>query len=133
MIGNRDWSIVMSRNAKLFFNSASNKYVVIPYDFDYSNIVDASYRRETRPESMVHPYDRIFEGEYFKTRASAMLLSFDTLKPLILERLTSAENPMDESQRKKISKYFETWFTYIEKTKPVELKYGMVFPYKGGL
>ena len=133
MIGNRDWSIVMSRNAKLFFNSFTNKYVVIPYDFDYSNIVDASYRRETRPVTMLHHFDRIYEGEYFHTRAGAMLLSFDTLKPVILERLTSAENPMDDIQRKKIYKYFETWFTHIEKSKPIDLKYGMVCPYKGGL
>ena len=133
MIGNRDWSIVMSRNAKLFFNSTTNKYVVIPYDFDYSNIVNASYRRETRPETMLHPFDRIYEGEYFQTSAGAMLLSFDTLKPVILEKLISAENPMDESQRKKIHKYFDTWFTYIEKSKPIDLKYGMVCPYKGGL
>ena len=133
MIGNRDWSIVMSRNAKLFFNSTLNKYVVIPYDFDYSNIVGASYRRETRPETMLHQYDRLYEGEYFTTKAADILISFTALKPILLDRVLSANNPMDENERKKIYKYLETWFKEIEKSKPDELKYGMVCPYKGGL
>lgn len=133
MIGNRDWSIVMSRNAKLFFNTTINKYVVIPYDFDYSNIVGASYRRETRPETMLHPYDRLYEGEYFNSRSGDILTSFVALKPILLDRVNSANNPMEENDRKKIYKYLETWFKEIEKSKPEELKYGMVCPYKGGL
>ena len=133
MIGNRDWSIVMSRNAKLFFNDSIYKYVVIPYDFDYSNIVGASYRRETRPETMLHPYDRLYEGEYFNSRSGDILISFTALKPIILDRVNSASNPMEENDRKKIYKYLETWFKEIEKSKPDELKYGMVCPYKGGL
>jgi hypothetical protein len=133
MIGNRDWSIIMSRNAKLFFNNNLNKYIVIPYDFDYSNIVGASYRRETRPASMLDQYDRLYEGEYFKNRAGDILTSFTALKPILLDRVMSAYNPMDVSDRKKIYKYLETWFNYVEKAKPGELKYGMMCPYKGGL
>ena len=133
MIGNRDWSIIMSRNAKLFFNSTLDKYVVIPYDFDYSNIVSASYRRETRPETMLHQYDRLYEGEYFKNYSGDILMSFVSLKPIVLDRVVSASNPMEENERKKIYKYLDTWFTSIEKAKPGELKYGMVCPYKGGL
>ena len=69
MIGNLDWSLVMARNIKLFKHPGLHKCIVIPYDFDYSNVVDASYRRESRPANMVHPFDRYFQGEYFKTRA----------------------------------------------------------------
>ena len=123
----------MSRNAKLFFNSTLDKYVVIPYDFDYSNIVSASYRRETRPETMLHQYDRLYEGEYFKNYSGDILMSFISLKPIVLDRVVSASNPMEENERKKIYKYLDTWFTSIEKAKPGELKYGMVCPYKGGL
>lgn len=133
MIGNRDWSIIMSRNAKLFFNTTTNKYVVIPYDFDYSNIVGASYRRETRPATMLHQYDRLYEGEYFSNRAGDILISFAALKPILLNSVNTASNPMQENERKSIYKYLDTWFKNIEKSKPEELKYGMICPYKGGL
>jgi hypothetical protein len=133
LIGNRDWSIVMSRNAKLFYDSRLHKYIVIPYDFDYSNIVAPSYRRETRPQSMVNPYDRIYQGEYFKTKSGDILKSFTANKSIILERVMTAPNPMNEGRRKNIAKYFETWFSQIEKSSVKDLNYGIVVPYKWSL
>jgi hypothetical protein len=133
LIGNRDWSIVMSRNAKLFFNPTIGKYNVIPYDFDYSNIVGASYRRETRPEKMTHTFDRLYQGEYFIPRSGEILKTFHANEARILEKVSSVPNPMDEAKRKKIARYFESWFDYIDKSSAKDLHYGMVMPYKGGL
>lgn len=133
LIGNRDWSIVMSRNAKLFYDSISSHYVVIPYDFDYSNIVGATYRRETRPENMTHPLERIYQGEYFKDKSGEILKKFQESQDIILNRVATAPNPMDEGERKKIVKYFETWFSQIKKMKVEDLPYGFILGYKGGL
>ncbi len=133
LIGNRDWSVVASRNAKLFYDPAIGLYVVIPYDFDYSNIVGASYRRGTLPKTMIHPYDRIYEGEYFKDKAGKMLKSFYEFQPSILDAVNSAHNPMDAERRKKICRYFELWFSMVKNHKPEGLSYGTVCPYKGGL
>jgi hypothetical protein len=133
MIGNRDWSIIQSRNAKLFYDSLAGKYIVIPYDFDYSNVIGASYRRETRPETMEHPLDRIYQGEYFMGRSAQILIDFQQYEDVIENRVMEAPNPMDEQARKKVVKYFETWFAQVTKTSPIDLRYGLVIPYKGGL
>lgn len=133
MIGNRDWSIIMSRNAKLFFDPVIGQYIVIPYDFDYSNVVGASYRRESRPETMVHPYDRIYQGEYFVNRSGEILTSFLRQKEKVLENIDQSNGLMDNATRKKIAKYCETWFQFVSKVPAAELTYGMVIPYKGGL
>ena len=82
---------------------------------------------------MLHTYDRMYQGEYFNNRAGDILISFAAFKPVVLDIVNSANNPMDENERKKIDKYLETWFKEIEKSKPGDLKYGMVCPYKGGL
>lgn len=133
LIGNRDWSVVMSRNAKLFYDSLQAKYIVIPYDFDYSNVVGASYRRETRPATMVNPYDRIYQGEYFKSRAAEMLRTFASSRSIILDRVNTAPNPISDARRKSIYRYFELWFDQVEKASARELQYGMVVPYQGNL
>ena len=132
MIGNRDWSIVMSRNAKLFYDSTAGKFIIIPYDFDYSNVVSASYRRETRPPEMQNTYDRIYQGEYFSTQSGDILKSFLQSKNTVLEKVQSAEIQMNDERRKRISKYFELWFDFVEKRSIKELQYGTVIPYKGG-
>ena len=133
LIGNRDWSIVSSRNAKLFYDPAIQKYKVIPYDFDYSNIVGASYRRETLSKTMEHPFDRIYEGEYFKSLSGKILKSFCGFEKTILEVLQTAPNPMDAERRKKIGRYLNNWFEMVRKSKTEDLTYGKVCGYGGEL
>ena len=133
LIGNRDWSIIASRNAKLFYHADSAKYIVIPYDFDYANIVGATYRRELLPATMKHPFDRIYFGEYFTDQSGQILKSFYGFENTILETVNTSNNPIDEGRKKKICRYFNTWFDLIKKRKPEDLPYGTVCPYKGDL
>ncbi|HJW31254.1 MAG TPA: hypothetical protein VJ508_18630 [Saprospiraceae bacterium] len=133
MIGNRDWDIVSARNSKLFFQPTLGKYIVIPYDFDYSNIVGASYRRETLPENMRHKYDRIYDGYYFRDQCSASLLNFMQYENTLLDKIAHAPSPLDDARRAQISGYVEDWFKWVKKMNPKELEYGVVCYYKGGL
>jgi hypothetical protein len=133
MIGNLDWSLVMARNIKLFKSPKLQKCIAIPYDFDYSNVVDATYRRESRPDKMLHEFDRYFQGEYFKSSAGKNLSSFCQYRNRILETVQTFENPMDEKRRNQIAKYFSTWLDDVSKTRPEKLFYGMVIPYRSGL
>jgi len=133
MIGNRDWDVVAGRNAKLFFEPKIGKYVVVPYGFDYSNIVGASYRRESLTAPMVHSYDRIYDGYYFRNQSSATLQYFATYEDSIQNVIANADSPMEADRRKKISNYVEDWFKWLRKSNPDDLQYGVVCFYKGGL
>jgi len=133
MIGNRDWDVVASRNAKLFFEPKIGKYIVVPYDFDYSNIVGASYRRESLTAPMLHPFDRIYDGYYFRNQCSESLQYFATHEDSIQSVIANAESPMEAARRKKISNYVDDWFKWVRKINPADLQYGVVCYYKGGL
>ena len=133
MIGNRDWSVVMSRNAKLFYAPDKGKYVVVPYDFDYSNLVSPSYRRETRPADMTNALDRIYQGEYFADQAGDILKTFSRSRPILLSQFSTVSNSMSDGKRKNITKYLETWFNYIDKRPASELPYNTIVPYTGSL
>lgn len=43
LIGNTDWSTSMVRNMKLMLSAKDNKYIIVPYDFDFSGFVSAPY------------------------------------------------------------------------------------------
>lgn len=133
MIGNRDWDVVAGRNAKLFFAPKFGKYITVPYDFDYANIVGASYRRETLQEPVRHPFDRVYDGYYFRDQCAASLQYFLTKEDSIQYVITNAANPMNADKRKKISGYVDDWFKWLKKMKPADLQYGVVCYYKGGL
>jgi len=133
LIGNRDWSIVASRNAKLFYKPDHGKYMVVPYDFDYSNIVGASYRREVLSKDMTHPFDRVYSGEYFQNRSAEILKTFYHFQQPIMEAILTANNPIDADRRKRITKYFNSWFEMVGKSKPEDLIYGSVCRYRNEL
>lgn len=133
MIGNRDWDLVAGRNAKLFLDQQYGKYIVVPYDFDYANVVAPSYRREIMQEPMQHPFDRIYDGYYFRDKCAETLKYFLTKEDTIQSVIANANNPLSAERRKKISGYIEDWFKWVKKISVDDLQYGVVCYYKGGL
>jgi hypothetical protein len=117
----------------LFYDPSQGKYIVIPYDFDYSNVVGPSYRRENLPETMIHPYDRLYQGEYFENKSGQILKSFAVYQDTIINTIENALNPMDTERRQQIERYIQSWFKMVNRLKANELNYGIVLPYKGGL
>ena len=43
MIGNSDWSVSMVKNLKILQSKKDSSYILVPYDFDFSGFVNASY------------------------------------------------------------------------------------------
>ena len=43
LIGNTDWDLFMSRNMHLLQDKQTGRYIIVPYDFDFSGFVNASY------------------------------------------------------------------------------------------
>lgn len=62
MIGNTDWAFGNSHNTRFFENKASKKAIPVPYDFDYSGLVNAPYAvpHESLPIKTVR--ERYFKG-----------------------------------------------------------------------
>mgnify|MGYP005989416391 CR=1 FL=1 len=63
MIGNEDWSITMMRNLKLFQSKTTGKYILVPYDFDFSGLVNTSYAIPSVDNGLVSVEQRIYLGK----------------------------------------------------------------------
>ena len=62
MIGNTDFSTVYLHNEKIFY--IEKKYVPVPYDFDMSGLVDASYAVVSPVRNEVLPIDKVTKRLY---------------------------------------------------------------------
>jgi hypothetical protein len=65
MIGNTDWSVPNQHNVKVFTVPGSanpSLGLVIPYDFDYSGLVDANYAVPAEGLNITSVRDRIYLG-----------------------------------------------------------------------
>jgi hypothetical protein len=65
MIGNGDWAVVKQHNVKVFvYNQlgTSKKGLAVPYDFDYSGLVNTSYAVPSEGSEITHVTQRIYTG-----------------------------------------------------------------------
>jgi hypothetical protein len=60
MVGNTDWSLPYLHNVRVF--SREGRYVPVPYDFDWSGIVDAPYARPDYRLGIKSVRDRLWRG-----------------------------------------------------------------------
>jgi len=92
MIGNSDWDSTIGRNIKVV--SKDGKYLAIPYDFDFSGLVDASYALPNANYGMTSIQERIYMGfeqdlenldatvSYFNTKKKALKNTVKAFKVL---------------------------------------------------
>lgn len=60
MIGNTDWSIPMVRNVKMIKFKDGRKSAIVPYDFDFSGLVNASYALANQDYKLKSLRERVF-------------------------------------------------------------------------
>jgi hypothetical protein len=87
MIGNLDWSTVAFHNAVLI-RTEDNRYLAVPYDFDFSGVVNARYANEPVElgDRVRNVRQRLYRG-FCRPE-----LQFDTVSPLFMSERGSIED-----------------------------------------
>jgi hypothetical protein len=61
MIGNADWALFLGKNVKLLKDTSANRFHCVPYDFDFSGLVNAeAYAKPTHGQKKMT--DRVYRG-----------------------------------------------------------------------
>ena len=82
MVGNTDFSVVYLHNEKLFY--VDDRIVPVPYDFDMSGLVDASYAVVSQVRNEVLPIDHVTKRLYRGFEADGEVLQ--EVRTLFLEK-----------------------------------------------
>ncbi|MEM1122587.1 MAG: hypothetical protein AAGJ18_19240 [Bacteroidota bacterium] len=69
MIGNLDWDITVGRNVKLLKTPNSEKYTLVPYDFDFSGLVKAPHARLNPDYGQKNIEERFPQGKFASKEA----------------------------------------------------------------
>lgn len=113
MIGNTDFSIIAQHNVRIVQTQDVKRYTV-PYDFDYSGLVDSGYGAVARGLPITDVRDRLYRGPC-RTAAEwqPFLDQVRTSKTQILGLLQSVEG-LDPPFRRDASKYLGEFFKTID-------------------
>jgi hypothetical protein len=116
MVGNTDWSVPNNHNVKLIFEkkSENNLPFVVPYDFDYSGLVDASYAVPNEIMGTEKVTERVYRG-FPRTmeEIQATLDKFRSKKEAILS-LVKNYTLISDRNRDIMKDYLEGFFKLIE-------------------
>jgi hypothetical protein len=121
MIGNVDYSILTLHNV-IMIDDAKGVRLTVPYDFDYSGLVNAHYAIPAKGLNLPSVRDRLYRGpckteaevnqalQPFRDKQAEMLALVASMEPLGL----------DEGQRKSTEKYLNEFFELINKPERVK-------------
>jgi hypothetical protein len=121
MIGNTDYSIIALHNVIMVDDAKGVRYTV-PYDFDYSGLVNAHYAVPDKRLGLVSVKDRFYRGPC-KTQAEleAALKPFEEKKAELLALPASLTAlGLEDGQRKYTEKYLNEFFEIVGN--PTKLK-----------
>lgn len=101
MIANPDWSINRNHNVKIFLQD--EKLIAIPYDFDFSGIVNAHYVKLNPELGIANQTDRVFLG--FENHAEDLTKEmeiFYSKKSQIIQTIKNCETLKGRNRREMI-------------------------------
>jgi hypothetical protein len=115
MIANMDWDTKMVRNVKLVaLEGKADQMIPVPYDFDFSGLVNASYAIPSGDKGQLSIRDRVYLGEPFdQTYMRAALAHFIEKKPALLKKVKDLKLLSSEARQDVIA-YLEGFYKNIE-------------------
>lgn len=114
MIGNTDWSVRMNRNLKLVMVKETGKYIAVPYDFDFSGFVNASYAIPNADYQLSTVRERAFLGLTNSPRALAAAKGMMIAKRAAMEKTINDFKLMSRKSRKDLLDYMDSFYTALD-------------------
>ena len=115
MIGNTDWHVTLGHNIRLalFPDSLNKRPVPVPFDFDYSGLVDAFYALPHESLGIKSVRERVFMGPCIdETQFGELFAEFNEYRDLFT-RMVSGFEILDHDQRRGILYYLDEFYEVI--------------------
>ena len=115
MIGNSDWNIITLKNVKLVRPKHSDKVIPVPYDFDFSGLVDAHYAIPSQDYPIYSVRDRIYLGTNCRDKDLLPVLEKIEAQKLGLIDTCETFELMKKGHRKSMTRYLNTFYKIMYK------------------
>lgn len=128
MIGNEDWDIMMMRNLKLIELNESSKGLLVPYDFDFSGLVNASYALPSGDDGLRSVRDRIYLGPPVNDEVMRWTVKMFLSRQEAVLQYVRDFRLLSRQGRKDVRNYLLTFYDFLEKmdVRQVENIYGEI-------
>ncbi len=121
MIGNPDWQILSYHNIKIVKEREKAKAIAIPYDFDYSGFVNASYALPAQALNIDNVRQRVHLGACRPdTTYKRILKEFEANREDFFKEIERCE-VLDDKARRYITDYIEGFYKLYKRDRIVHM------------
>ena len=114
MIGNSDWDPIKVRNIKLVQKDSLELYDIVPYDFDFSGLVNAPYAKPNPNFKLTSIRDRVMQCKFESEEELEKVVElFLNKKETVLEYCGNFK-ALPKSSRKDIKEYLNSFYAILE-------------------
>lgn len=121
MIGNLDWSIPKLHNMKLIIGDKGSLPIAVPYDFDYSGMVDTPYALPPEESNFADVKTRHFRGFCRQDGYKSTIDFYLAYENDLLNEIETAEYLRDQT-KKTMTKYMNSFYKNLKDPKYVDKK-----------
>ncbi len=123
MIGNTDWSVPYLHNIRLFDNGQTGS-LPVPYDFDYSGIIESTYAIPPEQLGIQSVRERVYRAPVYPLSLFQRVFDkFNDVKPQFYA-LYQNDNRLNKGYVKRTLKYLDEFYTLINKPDAARLVFG---------
>ncbi len=117
MIGNCDWSVIKLHNMKMLQSNELQPavYKPVPYDFDYSGMVNAHYALPPDNLDIKSVTDRLYRGFCHEPEINQSTRQLFLERKEALFELIEGFEPLDDKPKGRMLKYLEAFYKIAEK------------------
>ncbi len=118
MVGNTDWSVPNQHNVKVLSTQSFDypgRGLIVPYDFDYSGLVDASYAVPFDGLGLRSVRERRYLGECRTDEEFLLALKEFSAKKPEFYRVINEFPYLDEKTKKNMTKYLDEFYNSLNK------------------
>lgn len=113
MIGNTDWWIHTRHNVDLVKIQDCEQLIPIPFDFDYSGMINTPYAIPSAQLPIIHVKDRFLKGScYNASHFTEVIKLYNSKKQAVLSTMENADF-LDKKYKKKSLKYIVEFYEII--------------------
>ena len=121
MIGNLDWSITERHNMKLIKGDKGALPIAVPYDFDYSGIVNTPYAVPPEQLYLTDVKTRLFRGFCRQDKYQKIIDFYKNIENELRNEVNNFSS-LNAKSVNSVNKYLDSFFEILESEKSIEKK-----------
>jgi hypothetical protein len=122
MIGNTDWSVLGNHNMRLIKpkNDSTAMPYIVPYDFDFSGLVNTAYSAPDERLGIETVKDRLYRGLPITKDELATVLDYYNQKKAAIYALINSFDLLSSRSKKDMTSYLDGFYATINKPKEAQ-------------